>query len=222
MGPEPPVQKSSKLVVTSARTGFFRHLCISRVFWGPTSLWSPCVALPCRERERLNPPHHPEQPSGQMALRQEEPVAARMFYQPTACLHQPLLQTRQGPVPDPLWQCQPSPEIPQVVCNHAQPKPYLVAPEPMTTEARHLHRLLAFFDPLFGCAALIQVAIGPRSEVLNSLNGQCGAITYASEKLTSGTVNVCLSAHGDYVLAFSYTFSIVSEKIVAANMQLVF
>jgi hypothetical protein len=29
MGPEPPVQKSSKPVVTTAGAGFFRHLCIS-------------------------------------------------------------------------------------------------------------------------------------------------------------------------------------------------
>jgi hypothetical protein len=32
MGPEPPVQKSSKPVVTTAGTGFFMHLCISGVF----------------------------------------------------------------------------------------------------------------------------------------------------------------------------------------------
>ena len=31
MGPEPPIQKSLKLVVTTAGTGFFRHLCISGV-----------------------------------------------------------------------------------------------------------------------------------------------------------------------------------------------
>ena len=46
MGPEPPVQKSSKPVVTTAGAGFFRHLCISGVFW---------VRLVCGRRALLYP-----------------------------------------------------------------------------------------------------------------------------------------------------------------------
>ena len=70
MGPEPPFQKSSKPVVTTAGTGFLGTSAYPGLL-GPTSLWSPCVALSCRERECLNPPpHRSEQTSSQMALRQ--------------------------------------------------------------------------------------------------------------------------------------------------------
>ena len=42
------------------------------------------------------PPHHtPIQPPRQMALRQHQPVVAGMFHQPSARLHQSLLQTLQ-------------------------------------------------------------------------------------------------------------------------------
>jgi hypothetical protein len=35
-----------------------------------------------------------------------------------------------------------------VVRKHVQPQPDLVGPEPVATEPGHLHRLLAFLDPL--------------------------------------------------------------------------
>ena len=38
-----------------------------------------------------------------------------MFHQPPACLDQPLLEARQGPVPNPLRQNQSPPQIPQVI-----------------------------------------------------------------------------------------------------------
>ena len=47
-----------------------------------------------------------------------------MFHQPPACLDQPLLEARQGPVPNPLRQNQSPPQIPQVIGNDAQPKPH--------------------------------------------------------------------------------------------------
>jgi len=43
-----------------------------------------------------------------------------MFDQPSSGLHQPLLQTRQRPVLDPSGQCQPSPQIAQIVGQQAQ------------------------------------------------------------------------------------------------------
>jgi hypothetical protein len=41
------------------------------------------------------------------------------------------------------------PAIPHVVSDHAQPEAHLVRPEAAATQPRHLHRLLAFFVPLF-------------------------------------------------------------------------
>jgi hypothetical protein len=67
----------------------------------------------------------------------------------------------------------------------------------------------------------VQVVIGPRSEVLNWLNGHGGSPTYVSEKVTSGTLDVPVSSPGDYVLVFSNLFSFVSAKTVVANIQLV-
>ncbi len=78
-----------------------------------------------------------------------------MFHQPPARLHEPLLQARQRPVLDPLRQHEPPPQISQVVGEHAQPQPYLVGPEPMAAQPRHLHRLLAFFDPLLRRSPLV-------------------------------------------------------------------
>src|ERR1019366_2668183 len=78
-----------------------------------------------------------------------------MFDQPAARLHQPLLGTRQRPVPDSLRQSQTPPKVSQVIGNDGQPQPRLVRPEPVTNEPRHLHCLLSFFDPLLRCPALI-------------------------------------------------------------------
>jgi hypothetical protein len=49
-----------------------------------------------------------------------------MFDQPPACLHQPLLQTRQRPVLDTLGQRQSPIKIAQIVGQQAQRQPYLV------------------------------------------------------------------------------------------------
>ena len=85
-----------------------------------TSLLSQRVVLSCREREGLNPSYHrSEQTPRQMALRQHQPIIAGMFHQAPSALHQSLLEARQGPVPDPLRQYQPSPQVPPFVV-----KPY--------------------------------------------------------------------------------------------------
>jgi len=43
----------------------------------------------------------PKQPPRQMSFRPKEPVVMGMLHQPSACLHQPLLQARQLPVLEP-------------------------------------------------------------------------------------------------------------------------
>jgi hypothetical protein len=71
-----------------------------------------------------------------------------MFHQPSSGLHQPLLQAREGPVLNPSRQTQAPPQVPQIVGQQAQRQPHLVRAETMARQARHLHRLLAFLDPL--------------------------------------------------------------------------
>src|ERR1039457_5250957 len=81
---------------------------------------------PQNRQPRDSPEHTAKQPPRQMALRQQEPVVAGMFHQPSSGLHQPLLQAGQRPVLDPLGQPQPPPQIAQVVSQHTQSQPYLV------------------------------------------------------------------------------------------------
>src|SRR5229473_4697958 len=90
-----------------------------------------------------------------MAFRQEQPIAPGVLDQASACFHQPLLQARERPVVDSLRQHQPPPQVPQVVGQHAQPDSYLIGPEMMAAQPRHLHRLLAFFDPLLRRASFV-------------------------------------------------------------------
>src|ERR1019366_817557 len=47
------------------------------------------------------------------------------------------------------------PQVPQVIGDHAQPQSHFVGPETMATQPCHLHRLLAFLDPLLRRAPLI-------------------------------------------------------------------
>jgi hypothetical protein len=77
------------------------------------------------------------------------------------------------------------------------------------------------FEVAGGAGNDIQVVIGRRTEVLNWLNGHSADVDYASEKLTSGDVQVSVSNPGDYILAFNNKFSLVSDKRVGANFQLV-
>src|ERR1035441_4547297 len=87
----------------------------------------PRPRLSRRKRQpRDSPEHTAKQPPRQMALRQQEPVVAGMFHQPSSGLHQPLLQAGQRPVLDSLGQRQPPPQIAQVVSQHTQPQPYPV------------------------------------------------------------------------------------------------
>ena len=59
-----------------------------------------------------------------MTLGQQEPVVPRMLYQPSADLHQALLQAGQRPLAERFGQRQPSPQVAKVVGEHAQPQPH--------------------------------------------------------------------------------------------------
>src|SRR5271169_4018919 len=85
------------------------------------SISRPRPQLSLRKRQHRDPPHHSRKElPRQMSFRQKKPLVASMFYQPSARLHQPMLQTRQRPVLDSLGQRQPPPQIPQVVGQQAQ------------------------------------------------------------------------------------------------------
>jgi hypothetical protein len=113
-------------------------------------------ALSGWHRQSLNPPHHaPKELPRQAALCQQQPVVASVLDQPTSRLHQPLLHSRQRPLLDPLRQHQAPPQVPQVSCDHAQPQAHLIGPEPMATQACHLHCLLSCLDPLLSGVSLV-------------------------------------------------------------------
>ena len=71
-----------------------------------------------------------------------------MLDQPSARLHQPVLQARQRPALDSLWQPELPPEIPQILGQHAELQSHFIRPEAMTRQPRPVRRLLAFFNPL--------------------------------------------------------------------------
>jgi len=78
--------------------------------------------LPRCQGQKGDPPHHASKQSPrQVTLGQEEPVVAGLLDQTSAGLYQPLLQAGERPVLDPLGQHQPSPQVPQIVRDRAQP-----------------------------------------------------------------------------------------------------
>ena len=95
------------------------------------------LRLPRWQRQHRDASHHtPNQPLRQMAFRQQKPVVAGMLYQPSTCLHQPLLQAGQRPRFDSLRQHQPPPQVAQVVGENAEPQPNFVAPKHHASERR--------------------------------------------------------------------------------------
>ena len=105
-------------------------------------------------RQRRQPLHdRSEQPPRQMPFRQQQPVIPGVFDQAATRLHQSLLQARQRLGVNSPRHGESAPQIPQIVGDHAQPQSHLVRPEPVTTQSRHLDRLLAFLDPLLPAVA---------------------------------------------------------------------
>src|ERR1019366_374110 len=114
-----------KLLTTAFPSGFVRHPSLR--CWSGSISRLPQPRLSRRKRQPSDPPEHTaKQPFRQMALRQQQPIIAGMFHQPSTRLHQPLLQAGQRPVLDLLGQRQPPPQIAQVVSQHTQSQPYLV------------------------------------------------------------------------------------------------
>ncbi|MGB6788950.1 MAG: emp24/gp25L/p24 family protein [Candidatus Acidiferrales bacterium] len=81
-------------------------------------------------------------------------------------------------------------------------------------------RVEGSFEARGGSGNDVQVAIGKEDDFLNWINGHEGSVLYASDKVTAGKIDVPINESGNYVLAFSNTFSLVSRKIVQADVSL--
>jgi hypothetical protein len=62
-----------------------------------------------------------------MALRQQQPIVAGVFHQPSASSHKPSLQAGQRPVRNPARQLQVLPRVSLVVSDQAQPQPPFIS-----------------------------------------------------------------------------------------------
>ena len=101
---------------------FIRHLSFVNLL--STHLLA-AAPLSTRQRQGADPPNHAsKKPPVQMSFRQQQPVVAGMFHQPSTGLHQPLLQARQRPVLDSLGQRQPPPR--NGVVDHAPTRRFVV------------------------------------------------------------------------------------------------
>lgn len=106
-----------------------------------------------------------QQPAGQMALGQQEPVVPGVLHKTPAALDQPLLETGERPGLDARRQHQPPPQIPEVVGEHTRLQVHLVGPEPVTRKPRPVRGLLALLDLLLrGPALVVESDDGPTRE----------------------------------------------------------
>ena len=97
------------------------------------------TVLAARHRQRPDPRQHlAEQLPVQIPLGQKQPVIPSMLDQPSAGLHEPVLQTRQRPAANPPWQPEPPPEVAQVVGQDAELESHFIRSE-------------ASFGPTFFC-----------------------------------------------------------------------
>ena len=128
----------------------------ARAFLGHLSRVAPSLRQPCsgapaahqpvgNGRAQIRCSITPEHASGQMTLRQQQPVVPRVFHQAPARLDEALLEAGQRPAVDVFRQYEPPPQIPEVVGEHAQLQPDLVRPEPVTRQPRPMRRLLAIW-----------------------------------------------------------------------------
>ena len=88
---------------TRKRLGLKRFF--GQLYLSPMSTYLLAIrrSLSNRQRQRVDPPHHGrKQPPFQMALWQQQPVIPGVLDQTTVSVHQPLPQTGQRPLLDPV------------------------------------------------------------------------------------------------------------------------
>ena len=134
----------------------------------------------------------PEQPPGQVALGQQEPVVTGVPDQSPARLDEALLETGERPRIDPRWQDEPPPQIAQVVRQDAQLQPDFVGSEPVARQPRPVRGLLAFLDSLLGRAALV---VKPHDRSIRDLEIRHDEAD-AREQLTHVMLDFCHDSPG--------------------------
>ncbi len=81
-------------------------------------------------------------------------------------------------------------------------------------------RVIGHFRASGGAGNDIQVVLADEDAFENWINGHQAQVLYATDKLTNGSIDVPVTQAGTYYLAFSNTFSTVSDKDVFAEIEL--
>jgi len=87
--------------------------------------------------------------------------------------------------------------------------PYMITPQ-----------LTGSFHASGGAGNDIQVVIAEASEFENWANNHPANLDYSSDRTTNGTFTVQLKPGKKYVLAFDNGFSVLTEKVVTAEVEL--
>jgi len=143
--------------------------------------------------------------------------AAPVFAHPTHHKKQarpaPPAQSASGPVYEPL-------------CCDGQPfaveaGSWVIAWQGEVNDVQDPH-LVGSYSASGGAGNDIVVMIGTPIDVQNALSGHPAQLLYQSAKLTAGMFDVPLPGPGPYAIAFTNRFSLVSAKLVTADLALAY
>ncbi len=81
-------------------------------------------------------------------------------------------------------------------------------------------RVVGGFHASGGSGNDIQVVLAEESEFENWINGHQARVLYSTGKTTTGKIAVQIFEPGTYILAFSNTFSVLTDKDVFAEVEL--
>jgi hypothetical protein len=124
----------------------------------------------------------------------------------------PPAQNADGPVYEPL--CCPQPFA-------VDPGSWVIAWQGEVNDVPD-PRLVGSYSASGGAGNDIVVMIGSPIDVQNALSGHPAQLLYQSAKLTAGTFDVPLPGPGPYAIAFTNRFSVVSAKLVSADLALAY
>jgi hypothetical protein len=82
--------------------------------------------------------------------------------------------------------------------------------------------LVGSYSASGGAGNDIVVMVGTPIDVQNALSGHPAQLLYQSAKLSAGTFDVPLPGPGPYAIAFTNRFSVVSAKLVNADLALAY
>lgn len=88
------------------------------------------------------------------------------------------------------------------------------------TEKMQDVRVVGSFHASGGSGSDIQAVLAEESEFENWINGHQARVLYSTGKITNGKIDVQITQPGIYILAFSNTFSPLTDKDVFAEVEL--